>query len=88
MRGQRAARLCRIVFAAGDGIDHAERGAGHLARLHAGDQRHIDRPVEANLPQHRLHHLAGAGGEAGNLSASLRQILAVADHPQVSPWLS
>jgi hypothetical protein len=28
------------------------------------------------------------GGAAGYLSASLRQILAAADHPQVSPWLS
>jgi hypothetical protein len=46
--GQRLADLLGRFLAALDRIDRAERGHGDLARGHAGNERDVDLPVEAD----------------------------------------
>ena len=62
--GERLADLLGGFLAALDRVDRAERGDRDLARRHAGNERDVDLPVEADRRGERLQPFADDGGEA------------------------
>ena len=63
MRNQGAAQRVAVIVCALDRVNGPKRCDGDFAGRHAGDQRDVDLPVEADRTQHRLDRFADPGGK-------------------------